>query len=83
MVALNTECMTREAEKFVLYNYLNSFARNDDVISNYSVIKYELLPKGEKTNSTITQRLKGRKALNYSLSNRRDIIDSLKNMLEK
>ena len=73
-----------ETEKFILYNYWSSFSGTENVPSNYSVIKYELLPDHEQILFTLTQEgFKTKEARDHSAASWRYVIDGLKNMLEK
>lgn len=73
-----------ETGKFILYNYWSSFSGTDDVLDNYSEIKYELSVDENGTIFTIEQRgFKTKEAHDHSEKNWGYVIDGLKKMLEK
>jgi uncharacterized protein YndB with AHSA1/START domain len=73
-----------EKEKVFQYNYWSSFSSLPDLPENYSVLTFELSPRGSSTELLLTQdNIADETALEHSSKNWDGVLGGMKELLEK
>lgn len=73
-----------EKEKIFKHSYWSSFWGTDYNSDDFSIITYELSKNGAQTTLSVSQeRFKDEQSREHSVGNWKDILDNIKNLLEK
>lgn len=72
-----------EPEKLLRYNYWSGFSGTTDVLENYQVVTFELIPAADKTRLRLTQQnIRSEEAKAHSEENWKMVLNSLKELVE-
>lgn len=72
-----------EPEKLLRYNYWSGFSGTPDVLENYQVVTFELIPAADKTRLRLTQQnIRSEEAKAHSEENWKMVLNSLKKLVE-
>ena len=72
-----------EPEKLLRYNYWSGFSGTPDVLENYQVVTFELIPAANKTRLHLTQQnIRSEEAKAHSEENWKMVLNSLKELVE-
>lgn len=72
-----------EPEKLLRYNYWSGFSGTPDVLENYQVVTFKLIPAGNKTLLHLTQQnIRSEEAKAHSEENWKMVLNSLKELVE-